>query len=81
MSTTIDEIIKRAGGAEPSGVRFGCSHLNTDMALRCKVSTPDGLGKGEIVHARSVDKDGKYPNTVHLKERSYWWPVESFDLA
>lgn len=38
--------------------------------------------KGEVVHADIFhDNDCfRYPNTIHLVEKGYWWPLEGFEM-
>ena len=65
-----------------SAARPGCFHLDPSVKLRCITGNllPE-IKKGEIITATSVDENGQYSNTVHLKEHGLWWSVEHFELT
>jgi hypothetical protein len=83
---TVQEI-KAAAKRIKESVRYGCFVLTPPVALRCKKAIDKEGGEfgkiskvGDIVHADSVDEKGRYPNTVHLKEKGFWWPIELFEV-
>ena len=81
---TAQEVRKRASVLTPYGTRPGAFVLSPPVALRCEVDldTPRGsFKKGEVVHADSLDENGKYANTVHLMERAFWWDLGIFGLS
>lgn len=59
--------------SEEINARPGCYRLSPPVALQSKES-------GEIVHAQLADVSGKYIGTVHLLERTHWWPAKEFEI-
>lgn len=79
---TVEQVIEKAGGATKIPGRKGAFRLNKKVALSLNINSPYGRIKyGEIVHVDVVDINGKYPRTVHLAEKGFWWKVCRFKLA
>lgn len=65
-----------APGGLTKHVRPGCMIINEP--LKVLMIDPDTNEKIEVT-ADSVDVNGKYPETVHIKELGYWWRPELFE--
>ncbi len=71
---SVQEIMNAANSTTESGIRLGCHILHPEVALLDKKSR-------KIVHAVSVDENGKYRDHVHIREWGFWWKVELFDMV
>ena len=60
--------------------RPGCFSITPPLAVESK-ENHERIKKGEVVHADSVDINGKYPRTVHLKDKGLWWKIKRFKLS
>ena len=78
----MQEVKEKVQSLEPYISRCNCFALVPAVKLRCITADlyPE-IKKGEIVTAISIDDNGIYPNTVHLQERGYWWPVRHFEIV
>jgi len=73
MSLSVQAVKDAAESVRPMKSRSGCFLLDPPVALV-------DVDSRSTVHARVVDEHGRYPDTVHLEERTHWWPVNSFEL-
>ena len=58
----------------------GRFEIDPPVALKCVVNGLDGITKDEIVYADRVDHY-RYPGTVQLVGKAYWWRAEYFDIV
>lgn len=85
MPTTVDKIIKKAGGGKPPN-SSGCLKLSNPVKLICITDRLSkkrfGVQKREVVEVDEVDS---HNNMVIIKDRpskpGCWWLLEDFEIA
>lgn len=77
MALTIETLKALAEKTERYGPscpnRYGCWILRPPIEVIYKPTN-------QIVHVKSVDENGVYPQTVHTQELGLWYPIGEFEL-